>query len=201
MPPLRINPESSQPCLDHHAQKPLHGEKLDLAADQLRDSAMQTQPAWPRRVHWSHRVSKEAGGSGKIQDWHSNSVRLGWTVLVQCVSTHTRGHTHTHTRRTAAGARPLRNSDVTERMKELVCVVMHLYRWGLCMCAANGQVCVCCVRRLKRRRLWDVSSSSSTCSDMWELKKTNKQNSSVQLHFPWFLFLQQQLLSDSEVLL
>lgn len=41
--------------------------------------------------------------------------------------THTHEDTQKHTGRTAAGARPLRNSDVTERMKELVCVVMNLY--------------------------------------------------------------------------
>lgn len=93
------------------------------------------------------RKERETGfscGSGKIQDWYSNSVGLSLTVLVQCART--QAHTHTLKKKTAAGVSPPRNSHMKERVEGVsVCVVADSKRTkclSVHVCAAEDQVCV-----------------------------------------------------------
>lgn len=104
---LKNKPETSHPCVDHRS-KSFHRRPQRRDSWFRRREADQSEgltggrpspPATPatKTSRLQMRRQDSETGSGKTQDWYSNSVGLGLTVLVQRARTHARTHKRTHT--------------------------------------------------------------------------------------------------------
>lgn len=140
VPPLKNKPETTHPCVDHRSE-PIH-RNLQTVMAGSGGMKRTNQKAWlgadqPSCHPWAKTSRPERGrgtgfrcGSGKIQDWYSNSVGLGIMILIQHACMHACSHAqaHTHTLKGKQLQGRVHPETVTKQrgLERLVCVVADL---------------------------------------------------------------------------